>query len=113
MYGLTMAFDPAFARYSPGTETLLCSLESAAGEGAERVEFLGVADPYKRRLTDRLEPIHEGIGLPSTLRGQVAAGLLVRGIRARRRLKRSETARRLYDRVPRLNSPARRHPAHN
>ena len=113
VFGLTTAFDPAFARYSPGTEALLCSLESGAGEGAERVEFLGVADPYKLRLTDRLEPIHEGIGLPSTLRGQVAAGLLVRGIRARRRLKRSETARRLYYRVPRLNSPARRHPAHN
>lgn len=101
VYGVTMAFDPAFARYSPGTETLLSSLESAGGEGAERVEFLGAADPYKRRLTNRLEPIHEGIGLPSTLRGQVAVELLVGGIRARRRIKRSQTARRLYDRVPR------------
>jgi CelD/BcsL family acetyltransferase involved in cellulose biosynthesis len=101
VYGVTMAFDPAFARYSPGTETLLCSLESAAAEGAERVEFLGADAAYKRKFTDRLEPIHQGIGLPSTLRGQVAVGLLVGGIRARRRIKRSETARRLYDRVPR------------
>ncbi len=100
VYGVAMGFDPAFARYSPGTETLLCSLESSAEEGAERVEFLGAAAPYKRTFTDRLEPIHEGIGLPSTLRGKVAAGLLVVGIRARRRIKRSETARRLYDRVP-------------
>lgn len=101
VYGVAMGFDPEFARYSPGAETLLCSLEFSAAEGAERVEFLGTAAPYKRKLTDRLEPIHEGIGLPSTLRGQVAAGLLVAGIRARRRIKRSETARRLYDRVPR------------
>jgi CelD/BcsL family acetyltransferase involved in cellulose biosynthesis len=101
VYGVAMAFDPAFARYSPGTETLLRSLESAAAEGAERIEFLGAATPYKRTFTDRLEPIHEGIGLPSTLRGRVAVGLLVGGIRARRRIKRSETARRLYDRVPR------------
>ena len=101
VYGVAMGFDPSFARYSPGTETLLCSLESAAAEGAERVEFLGAAAPYKRSFTDRLEPVHEGIGLPSTLRGQVAVGLLVRGIRARRRIKRSATARRLYDRVPR------------
>ena len=101
VYGVAMGFDPAFARYSPGTETLLRSLESAAAEGAERIEFLGAATPYKRTFTDRLEPIHEGIGLPSTLRGQVAVGLLVGGIRARRSLKRSETARRLYDRVPR------------
>ncbi len=104
VYGVAMGFDPAFARYSPGTETLLCSLESSAEEGAERVEFLGAAAPYKRTFTDRLEPIHEGIGLPSTLRGKIAAGLLVAGIRARRRIKRSETARRLYDHVPR---PAR------
>jgi CelD/BcsL family acetyltransferase involved in cellulose biosynthesis len=102
MYGLAMAFDPVFARYSPGTEALLASLESAADEGAERVEFLGADAPYKRRFTDRLEPIHEAIGLPSTLRGRVAAGTLVGGIKARRRLKRWKTARRLYDRVPRL-----------
>ena len=102
VYGVSMAFDPAFARYSPGTETLLCSLESAAGEGVERVEFLGAADPYKQRFTDQLGPIHQGIGLPSTVQGRVAAGLLVRGIRARRRIKRSQTARKLYGRVPRL-----------
>jgi CelD/BcsL family acetyltransferase involved in cellulose biosynthesis len=102
VYGVSMAFDPAFARYSPGTETLLCSLESAAAEGAERVEFLGAAAPYKRKFTDQLGPIHQGIGLPSTVRGRVAVGLLVGGIRARRRIKRSQTARRLYDRVPRL-----------
>jgi hypothetical protein len=36
------------------------------------------------------------------VRGRVAAGLLTDGIRARRRLKRSRTARTLYSHVPRL-----------
>jgi len=101
VYGVAMGFDPELARYSPGTHTLLFALETAAREGAERVEFLGAAAPYKRVFTDRLEPIHEGIGLPSTLRGRVAVELLVAGVRARRRLKRSDVARRLYGRVPR------------
>jgi CelD/BcsL family acetyltransferase involved in cellulose biosynthesis len=101
VYGVSMGFDPELARLAPGTETLLCALEFAAEEGAERVEFLGAADPYKRALTDRLEPLHQAIGLPSTPRGRVAAELLVAGVRARRRLRRSETARRIYAHVPR------------
>lgn len=101
VYGLLMAFDPAFSRYSPGTETLFCTLETAAGEGAERVEFLGAAAEHKQRFTDRLEPIYEGIGLASTLRGRAAVEALTGGIRIRRRLKRSATARKLYYRLPR------------
>lgn len=101
-YGLTMGFDPEFAAYRPGNETLLCSLEQAAKEGIERVEFLGADAFYKRRLADRYEPIHEGIGLASTLRGRAAVEALTRGIRVRRQLKRSKTARRIYYRVPRL-----------
>ena len=103
-YGVTMAFDPAYARFGPGWEAKLVSFETAADEGMVRAELLGAAAAHKRRFTDRFEPIYQGIGLPSTLRGRVAEGLLVGGIRARRRIKRSETARRLYDRVPR---PAR------
>jgi CelD/BcsL family acetyltransferase involved in cellulose biosynthesis len=101
-YGLTMGFDPAFASYRPGRETLLCSLEAAAEEGAERVEFLGADAPYKRTFTDRQEPLYEGIGLASTLRGRVAVEAFTRGIRVRRQLKRSQAARKLYYRVPRL-----------
>ncbi len=101
VYGVSMGFDPELARLAPGTETLLCALELAVEEGAERVEFLGAADPYKRALTDRLEPLHQAIGLPSTPRGRVAAELLVAGVRARRRLRRSETARRIYAHMPR------------
>jgi CelD/BcsL family acetyltransferase involved in cellulose biosynthesis len=102
VYGVSMGFNPELARLAPGTETLLCALELAVEEGAERVEFLGAADPYKQALTDRLEPLHQAIGLPSTARGRVAAELLVGGVRARRRLRRSETARRIYAHMPRL-----------
>jgi CelD/BcsL family acetyltransferase involved in cellulose biosynthesis len=102
--GVTMAFDPEYARYAPGTEALLSTLELAASEGVERVEFLGAAMEYKQRLADRIEPIYEAVGLAASLRGRAAVEALVGGIRLRRRLKRSETARRLYDRVPRLRN---------
>lgn len=98
-YGVTMAFDPAFARFAPGIETMLCRLEAAAGEGITRFELLGTAAPHKERFTDRFEPINQGIGLAQTLRGRVAVEALVGGIRFRRRIKRSTTARKLYYRV--------------
>jgi CelD/BcsL family acetyltransferase involved in cellulose biosynthesis len=100
VYGMTMGFDPAFAQYRPGTETFLCSLEAATGEGAQRVELLGADASYKRTFADRFEPVHEGIGLASTLRGRAAVEALTRGIRVRKQLKRSKTARRIYYRVP-------------
>jgi len=102
VYGMTMGFDPEFAAYRPGTETLLCSLEAAANEGAQRVEFLGADAQYKRMFADRFEPINEGIGLASTLRGRLAVEALTRGIRVRRKLKRSRTARRIFYHVPKL-----------
>jgi CelD/BcsL family acetyltransferase involved in cellulose biosynthesis len=100
-YGLTTAFDPAFARVSPGWEAILLRLETAADEGVTCFEFLGAAMPHKQRLTDRMDPIYQGIGLARTLRGRAAAEALVGGIRVRRAMKRSETARRLYYRVRR------------
>jgi CelD/BcsL family acetyltransferase involved in cellulose biosynthesis len=103
LYGLNMGFDPAFAPFAPGAEAMLCALETAASEGVQRVEFLGAAADHKARFTDRLEPIYEGIGLAVTLRGRAAVEALTRSIRVRRQLKRSQTAHRLYYRVPRLS----------
>jgi CelD/BcsL family acetyltransferase involved in cellulose biosynthesis len=100
-YGLTMAFDPAFAHFAPGAEAKLLSLETAAGEGITRAELLGTAAAHKQRLTDRFEPIYQGIGLARTLRGRAAVEALVGGIRVRRWIKRSKKAQRLYYRVPR------------
>ncbi len=102
LYGLVMAFDPAFARYAPGSEALYSTLEAAAGEGVARAEFLGAATGHKQQFTDRVEPIYQGIGLAQTVRGRLGAEALAAAIRLRRRAKRSETARRLYARVPRL-----------
>jgi CelD/BcsL family acetyltransferase involved in cellulose biosynthesis len=102
--GVTMAFDPEYAKYAPGTEALLSTLETAAAEGVQRVEFLGAATEYKQRLADGVEPIYEGLGLAANLRGRAAVKALLNGIRLRRRLKRSETAQRIYDRVPRLHN---------
>ena len=100
LYGLVMAFDPAFAHYSPGSEALYSALEAAAGEGVTRAELLGAATGHKQRFTDRVEPIYQGIGLARTVRGRLGAEALVTGIRLRRRAKRSETARRFYAHVP-------------
>ena len=99
-YGLTMAFDPAYARYGLGAEAKLQSLEASASEGIRRVELLGTAAEHKRRFTDRLEPVYEGVGLERTLRGRAAKEALVGGIRLRRAAKRSKTAKRLYERLP-------------
>ena len=101
-YGLTTAFDPTYARFGVGGEAKLLSLESAAAEGITRAEILGAAAEHKRRLTDRFEPLYQGIGLARSLQGRAAAEALVRGIQFRRRMKRSKTAQRIYYRVPRL-----------
>jgi CelD/BcsL family acetyltransferase involved in cellulose biosynthesis len=101
-YGVTMAFDPAFARFGPGSEALLLRLEAAAAERITRFELLGAAAAHKEKFTDRFEPIYQGIGLARTLRGRAAVQALLGGIRVRRRIKRSETARKLYYRLPAL-----------
>jgi CelD/BcsL family acetyltransferase involved in cellulose biosynthesis len=99
-YGLTMGFDPVYARFGLGSEAKLQSLEAAAGEGVTRVELLGADAAHKRRLTDRFEPIYQGIGLARTLRGRAAAEMLIGGIRLRRAIKRSSTVQKLYYRIP-------------
>jgi CelD/BcsL family acetyltransferase involved in cellulose biosynthesis len=99
-YGLTMAFDPAYGPYGPGSEAKLQSIEASWSEGIRRIELLGTAAEHKRRFTDRFEPVYEGVGLARTLRGRAAMEALLAGIRLRRALKRSKTARRLYARAP-------------
>jgi CelD/BcsL family acetyltransferase involved in cellulose biosynthesis len=102
-YGVSMAFDPAYAAFGAGMEAKLSSLQAAAAEGLTRVELLGADAPHKRRLTDRFEPIYQGIGLARTFRGRAASEALVGAIRGRRRLKQWPAARRLYGRAPRLS----------
>jgi CelD/BcsL family acetyltransferase involved in cellulose biosynthesis len=97
LYGYRMAFDPSFARYSPGLLTLLELLTSASREGVRRVEFLGGADPFKLELADDLEPLHLGLGLAATSRGHAVVAARSSVLRLRRRLSHSGTARRAYE----------------
>jgi CelD/BcsL family acetyltransferase involved in cellulose biosynthesis len=101
-YGVTMAFDPAYAHFAPGADAKLVSLEAAADEGVTRVELLGTAAEHKQRFTDWYDPIYQGIGLARTIRGRAGANALVDGIRLRRAAKRSQRAQMLYSHIPRL-----------
>jgi CelD/BcsL family acetyltransferase involved in cellulose biosynthesis len=96
MYVNRLAFDPAYARHSPGLLNTLDAIEAAAAEGATMVEFLGGAERYKLELADRLEPLYEAIGLAPTLRGRLAVAGVVNGIRLRKWAKQSQGLRRFY-----------------
>jgi CelD/BcsL family acetyltransferase involved in cellulose biosynthesis len=95
MYFHELAFDPAFARWSPGQITTLDTLAAAAAEGVERVEFLGGAERYKLELADRFEPLYQGLGLTSGARGRAVVAARIAWIRGRARIKETP-ARRLY-----------------
>ena len=91
-----LAFDPAFARCSPGLVNALDTLESVAHDGVTRVEFLGGAERYKVELADRFEPLHLGLGLPGSAAGRAVVGSRAAWLGLRERGKSSELARRLY-----------------
>ena len=96
MYVHRIAFDPAFARHSPGLINTLDAIQAAAEEGVTRVEFLGGAERYKVELADHLEPLYQGLGLAGSLKGKAAVAGRVGGIHLRKRLKRSAALRRFY-----------------
>jgi CelD/BcsL family acetyltransferase involved in cellulose biosynthesis len=100
-----LAFDPAYARFSPGVLALHDALAAAAADGVRRVEFLGGSEPYKLALADRCEPLHEGLGLARGARGHAALAGRRAAIAARRELARRPALRRAwYDGL----APARR-----
>jgi CelD/BcsL family acetyltransferase involved in cellulose biosynthesis len=96
IYVHRIAFDPAFARFSPGVINTLDAIEAAAAEGATRVEFLGGAERYKVDLADRLEPLYQGFGLAGSFRGRAAVARRLAAIRTRKLLKRSHALRHFY-----------------
>jgi len=95
MYFHELAFDPAFAQYSPGLVTTMEAIAAAEQEGVRRVEFLGGAERYKLELADRCEPLHQAVGLPGTRRGRAVVPLRAMAVRTRIRLK-DTRARRIY-----------------
>jgi CelD/BcsL family acetyltransferase involved in cellulose biosynthesis len=96
MYVYRLAFDPSFARYSPGMLNTLSALQTASDEGITRVEFLGAGERYKLELCDRIEPLYQGVGMASGLRGRGGSAVTVGAIRLRRRLRQSPALHRLY-----------------
>ena len=105
MYMHRLAFDPAYAAYSPGLVNVLDALSSASEEGVAKVEFLGGAERFKRELSDRFEPVYEAIGLASGPVGSLARDARLASIRLRLRLKRSPSVNWLHYRGA---APARR-----
>lgn len=101
LVGNGIAHDPAYNRFSPGWVLLLATLEAAAAEGVRRVEFLGGDESYKLQLADGLDPLYQGLGLASGIRGRAAVASWRSAILLRRRLRRSDLLRRLYVDGPR------------
>src|SRR4051812_25840591 len=81
MYFHELAFDPAFAQYSPGLVTTMEAIAAAEQEGVRRVEFLGGAERYKLELADRCEPLHQAVGLAGTRRGRAVVPLRAMAVR--------------------------------
>jgi CelD/BcsL family acetyltransferase involved in cellulose biosynthesis len=92
----SLAFDPGWAKYSPGLVATHEAIRHAAEEGARRVEFLGGGERYKLELADRLEPLYECVGMARGVRGAVGAALVRRAFDARTRLRRSRTLHAAY-----------------
>jgi CelD/BcsL family acetyltransferase involved in cellulose biosynthesis len=90
------AFDPAYARWSPGRAATYDALAAAADAGAWRVEFLGGAEAYKVLLADASEPLHVGLGLARGARGHAAVTVRRAGLVARRELARRPRLRRAW-----------------
>jgi CelD/BcsL family acetyltransferase involved in cellulose biosynthesis len=96
MYVHRLAFDPALSRLSPGVLTTLEAVRVASEEGLRRVEYLGGDERYKLEFADRVEPLYQGLGMAATVPGRVAVAARLAGIATRKRLKRSDSLRRLY-----------------
>ena len=96
MHCYRLAFDPELYRFSPGLVNRFDALEYAFADGATRIEFLGGLERYKLELTDRTEPLHEGLGLAESVAGKVVVSARLNGVRLRRLAKRSPAIRRFY-----------------
>ena len=99
MFFYRLAFDPDYARWSPGLLTTLAAIEAAAAEGVERVEFLGGDERYKQDLADSNDPLYECIGFARSRRGRAEAMVAGRLLDARIRFKRSDLVRRIDNRT--------------
>jgi len=96
LIGHHTAFDPSFARFSPGLLNMLDTIEVAAADGLTTIEFLGGAERFKTELADHSEPLYELCGLAGSPPGRAYVALRTASVRLRRRLKHSPALRRMY-----------------
>lgn len=96
MYVHRLGFDPAWGRFSPGLLTTIAAIEAASAEGVRRVEFLGGTERYKMHFADRLDPLHQALGLAAGARGRAFVAARMASVALRMRVKRWEGLRRLY-----------------
>lgn len=96
MYVYRLAFEPDFARFSPGLLNTLDALEAAAAAGATFVEFLGGDERYKLELADGFDPLVEAILPVSGAHARMAARMRLLGLALRRRMKQSPLVRKIY-----------------
>jgi CelD/BcsL family acetyltransferase involved in cellulose biosynthesis len=102
MYIFRLAFDPRYAKASPGIVTNLAAIEAANAEGLSTVEFLGGQERYKLELADHIDVIEVGVGLAATRRGATAARAAVTYRELRSQLKSSDRLRRVYSKWIRM-----------
>lgn len=67
----TMAFDPAYAAYSPGRLLLLHSVRRCFAEQTAVFDFLQNDQAYKRQMANRESQLHDWIVFPGNLRGRL------------------------------------------
>jgi CelD/BcsL family acetyltransferase involved in cellulose biosynthesis len=98
MFVYRLAFDPAYAAFSPGLLTTIEAIRQASGEGATRVEFQRGDERYKRELSDGAETLVRLIALPSGVRGSAFVRVEPRVAAARLRLRQNERLLQAYRR---------------
>ncbi len=102
--GHRTAFDPAYARYSPGALVFFDGFADMSATGLKRFEFGGGDEQFKEPFADEIRPLDDGFGLATTLRGSFAASVAPPATRLRRRLKRRQSLRGAYRHARALTS---------
>lgn len=104
MFVFRLAFDPEFARYSPGMVTNIAAMEDAARDGVTMVDFLPGNERYKLELATDIENVYMGVGLPRGMRGRAGMILASTSRRTRSRLKDVPAVREAHAAVIRLRN---------
>jgi CelD/BcsL family acetyltransferase involved in cellulose biosynthesis len=81
-----LAFDKAYAKYSPGKQLLISNLRQAWEDG-RMVDFLPGNYDYKEKWSSRVEPVRELHWFRRSLRGYLAIKLIRWNVKARKKIR--------------------------